>query len=296
MLWTLGLALAGAPDADAIEDVLDALHKAAAEADAETYFGLYTDDAVFVGTDPEERWDLDAFRAYAAPHFEAAPAWTYTPAEREVHIGPKGRTAWFYETLDHERYGRVRGSGALVVHDGHWRIAQYVLSFPVPNDRAAPMLAVAQGSPTLPTPFTADRLRAGHPEGLSTRWRRSSGGEEPIEYGMVVARSDAEGVAFQNDDGSLVEATWAELRDHAAFPIGATTWTDEVPVTVEAGTFVTRRYEVRGDGDQQSIFWFDLDVPGPPVKMEVRVGGDITETMELLERVLPDGTGRPMGH
>ena len=107
------VAMAGSPDPAEVDQVLDALHRAATDADAETYFGLYADDAVFIGTDPAERWDLPAFRDFAAPHFEEAPAWAYTPVEREVHFGPKGRSAWFYETLSHERYGAVRGSGAL---------------------------------------------------------------------------------------------------------------------------------------------------------------------------------------
>jgi len=282
-LLTIGVALAGPPDPSAVDDVLDALHQAATAADADAYFGLYTEDAVFVGTDPEERWSLDAFRAYAAPHFASAPAWSYTPAEREVHFGPKGRTAWFYETLDHERYGRVRGSGALVVADGRWRIAQYVLSFPVPNDRAAAALAVIDGRPTLPTPFTAARLRSGHPVGLRTRWRRGSAGTAPVSYGLEVVRSDVDGVSFQQDDGSTFDASWAELRDHAAFPVGSTTWEDEVRVEVPAGSFLTRRYDVARDGGL-AVFWFDLDLPGPPVKMELRKGGEVVEFMELLSR------------
>ena len=111
--WQKGDTICLCVDLGDEDGAIDALHRAATDADAETYFGLYADDAVFIGTDPAERWDLPAFRDFAAPHFEEAPAWAYTPVEREVHFGPKGRSAWFYETLSHERYGAVRGSGAL---------------------------------------------------------------------------------------------------------------------------------------------------------------------------------------
>lgn len=50
-----------------IERVLDALHAAAARADGQTYFGLFTPDAVFIGTDVRERWSFPEFRARSEP-------------------------------------------------------------------------------------------------------------------------------------------------------------------------------------------------------------------------------------
>ncbi len=41
--------------------------------------------------------------------------------------------AWFDELLDNAAYGVFRGSGVLLLQRGNWRIAQYNLSFPVPN-------------------------------------------------------------------------------------------------------------------------------------------------------------------
>ena len=122
--------------------VLDALHVAASKADGPAYFGLYTPDAVFIGTDVGERWSLPAFRAYAEPHFSQGKGWTYRPRSRSVVLVPDGRTAWFDEVLDSESYGTSRGSGVLVRDDrGRWRVAQYVLSFPIPNDLAKEMTA-----------------------------------------------------------------------------------------------------------------------------------------------------------
>ncbi len=135
----------------AVEHALDALHAAASAADGDRYFALFTADAVFLGTDATERWTIDEFRAYAEPHFSAGRGWTYTPRDRHVFIDATGTTAWFDERLDNENYGEVRGTGVLrrtgpTDSDGPggsdtpWRIAQYNLAFPVPNDLAGDLV------------------------------------------------------------------------------------------------------------------------------------------------------------
>lgn len=120
-----------------VERTLDTLHAAAARADEAAYFELYTPDAVFLGTDATERWTLDEFKAYAKPHFAAGRGWTYTVIERRVTLGPDGQTAWFDERLQNAKLGECRGSGVLVHGDGdRWRIAQYNLTIPIPNELA----------------------------------------------------------------------------------------------------------------------------------------------------------------
>src|SRR5688572_14940434 len=47
--------------------VLDDFHAAAAASDLDRYFGHFAARGVFLGTDASERWDVAAFRAYAAP-------------------------------------------------------------------------------------------------------------------------------------------------------------------------------------------------------------------------------------
>jgi hypothetical protein len=152
---SISTALAAPPTVD---QVLDGFHEAAAKADADAYFGAMTPDGVFIGTDVTERWDRAAFEAFAAPHFQRDSAWTYVPRERHVAFGPKGKTAWFDEVLDHARYGTVRGSGVLVKQGKAWKIAHYVLSFPVPNDVAADVVATIQdherGTATAPSTET----------------------------------------------------------------------------------------------------------------------------------------------
>lgn len=134
--------------------VLDTLHRAAAEADAERYFACFAPDAVFLGTDASERWDLEAFRAWAAPHFAAGRGWTYLPRDRHVALGCDGRLAWFDERLEHARYGELRGTGVLRRDGEAWRVVQYDLGFVVPNEATAEVVerirAVSAPAPSPP--------------------------------------------------------------------------------------------------------------------------------------------------
>jgi uncharacterized protein (TIGR02246 family) len=113
--------------------VLDAWHAAAAAADEERYFSFFAPEAVFLGTDASERWDLAAFRAFAHPHFAKGKAWTFRAVERHVAFAASGEVAWFDERLDTASMGECRGSGVLVRRDGAWKIAHYNLTVPIPN-------------------------------------------------------------------------------------------------------------------------------------------------------------------
>lgn len=135
-------ALAGqSADETAVSDVLDALHQAASDADFERYFGLYADEFIFLGTDATERWDRDQFMEYARGPFSQGRGWTYTKLERHVYIAPDGQAAWFDERLDNANLGETRGSGALIKQDGEWKISQYNLTIPIPNEMAREVAA-----------------------------------------------------------------------------------------------------------------------------------------------------------
>jgi hypothetical protein len=136
---------------------LDLLHAAASRADGPAYFELFLPDAVFIGTDAAERWDLAAFRAYCEPFFARGQGWTYVSTERHIVLAPSGDVAWFDERLQNEKYGETRGSGALVLAGGRWRIAQYVLSFPVPNELAADLVERVRALPAAGAPPDSGR-------------------------------------------------------------------------------------------------------------------------------------------
>lgn len=143
----LGLQTAPDPAEAEIAAVLDRLNAASTAADTTAYFGLFTPDARFIGTDATERWSLPEFRAYVEPYFARGRGWTYTPSARVITIAPIDCrcVAWFDEELANVGYGQTRGSGVLRLTDDGWKIEQYVLSFAIPNDKAAAVVAAIKG-------------------------------------------------------------------------------------------------------------------------------------------------------
>ena len=121
----------------AIEQLLDGLHRAAAESDAQDYFARYTEEAVFLGTDANERWSIAEFKVYAAKPFSEGRGWRYDLVSR--HLVPTGNPEiyGFDEVLSNEKLGLCRGSGLVVFDGARWRVAQYVLSMLIPNAIAA---------------------------------------------------------------------------------------------------------------------------------------------------------------
>jgi ketosteroid isomerase-like protein len=117
-----------------VAKVLDEWHKAAAAADLKAYFGHLTADAVFFGTDATERWTKDEFHKYAKPFFDKGKAWDFKPTRRNIMLSKDGNVAWFDETLQTPNLGPSRGTGVLVFDGTSWKIAQYHLCVPIPNE------------------------------------------------------------------------------------------------------------------------------------------------------------------
>ena len=117
-----------------VDKMLDEFHKAAADADEKKYFSFFTPKAVFLGTDPRERWTKEEFQKYARPHFKKGKGWKYKKLIRHISIEEQGMIAWFDEKLFNNKYGECRGSGVLVLQKGGWKIAQYNLTIPIPNE------------------------------------------------------------------------------------------------------------------------------------------------------------------
>lgn len=130
------------PARAAVGELLDGWHEAAAAADEARYFAAFAPDAVFLGTDASERWDVEAFRRYAHPHFERGRAWTFRATRRAVEVAPSGDVAWFDEDLETEGLGPARGSGVAVRIGDRFLIAHYNLAITVPNDRFAEVRAL----------------------------------------------------------------------------------------------------------------------------------------------------------
>jgi ketosteroid isomerase-like protein len=126
---------------DKINVVLDNWHKAAGEAQFDSYFNSMTDDAIFIGTDATENWNKTQFEAFAKPFFDKGKAWNFTAMERHIYVDKSGKTAWFDELLN-TQMKICRGSGVLVKVGKDWKIKHYVLSMTVPNDNVTEVVKI----------------------------------------------------------------------------------------------------------------------------------------------------------
>lgn len=90
--------------------------------------------------------------------------------------------------------------------------------------------------------------------------------------------------AFTADGEPLGEpaigrTTWLEFQEHASFPAAATTIEPEA-LTSFLGRLECLVYTVE-NGESVSRFWFATTRPGMPVKVETRVGGEISYEMAM---------------
>jgi hypothetical protein len=124
-------------DKVAIKTTINALlvnwHKAASDANFEDYFGKMDSTSIFIGTAAEEIWTKTQFENFSKPYFEKGKAWSFETLERTVYVNDSGDFVWFDELLT-TWMGTCRGSGVLEKKDSTWKIKQYVLSVPIPND------------------------------------------------------------------------------------------------------------------------------------------------------------------
>ena len=143
VLWSLQLRSQVQMDKKEIGNILDSWHRAAGSADFCAYFNLMTSDAVFIGTDASENWQIEEFKAYAKPHFDKGKAWNFKAVERQIYVNDEGDYAWFDELLD-TQMKLCRGSGVLRKESGDWKIAHYVLSLVIPNENVSEVILIKQ--------------------------------------------------------------------------------------------------------------------------------------------------------
>lgn len=117
-----------------LDALMDNWHLAATNADFEAYFGPTTDDFIFLGTAPGERWTKEAFSAFSKPYFDKGKAWDFKASNRQWNFSKNGKIAWFDEDLDTWMRG-CRGSGILVKKKGKWKIAYYNLTVLIENEK-----------------------------------------------------------------------------------------------------------------------------------------------------------------
>lgn len=117
-----------------IDNLLTQWHKAASDANFETYFACFeTDTSIFMGTDATERWTIKEFKPWAKPYFDRGRAWDFKAVNRTIYLAQGGTVAWFDEELDTPNMGPCRGTGTLRWTGKDWKISHYNLSIPIPN-------------------------------------------------------------------------------------------------------------------------------------------------------------------
>jgi ketosteroid isomerase-like protein len=147
-------AAAQAQDSQALHAWLDSWHRAAATADAEAFFGKMAPECIYIGTDKTERWRRDELREWSKPYFARDTAWAFTVIERQLYFDPKGKMAWFDETLQ-TRMGVCRGSGVVSLDKKGWKLLHYHLSLTLDNALIGPFIELASGKAEVPPPAEA---------------------------------------------------------------------------------------------------------------------------------------------
>jgi hypothetical protein len=116
-------------------------HQAATDANFENYFGAMDSLSVFIGTAAEEVWTKAQFQVFSKPYFDKGKAWSFHALDRNVYVNDTGNFVWFDELLD-TWMGTCRGSGVLEKTGDVWKIKQYVLSVPIPNEDIQAVIAI----------------------------------------------------------------------------------------------------------------------------------------------------------
>ncbi|MHC5065104.1 MAG: nuclear transport factor 2 family protein [Planctomycetota bacterium] len=125
------------PGKDAMSQVMAILtrfHQAGVDAKLEDFLGYLHPQAIFFGTDPKERFSVEGLEAFLAPHFAEGQGWSSMPVEQNVYLAEGRQLAWFDQRLRSDRFGEMRGSGVLIKDGEDWKIVQYAISLPIPND------------------------------------------------------------------------------------------------------------------------------------------------------------------
>ena len=142
----------------------------------------------------------------------------------------------------------------------------------------------------LPTPFTAEEIRANSHVGRTVRALVVRGGESSVRIMRIVAVSpegwERESWTESMDGRRLSEpelerSTWLELQAHASMP-AATTRIDEETIEIPAGRFDCLRYS-QLDGESLDTFWFATSEPGAPVRFEKRIGHELLFSFTTIE-------------
>jgi hypothetical protein len=138
-----------------------------------------------------------------------------------------------------------------------------------------------------PTPFTADEIRRNSPAGKTIELVVEAEGTPPFRRVNRYLEADAQGARIErrrigsDEPPQTARSTWLELQEHASFPADRTTIVTET-IDTPLGRLDCLRYTVRGDDGSVRTFWFATDLPGMPVRSEVRAADGVTTTTTMV--------------
>jgi len=130
----LFFSLLGQADERQLNQLIDDWHLAASKADFDSYFGKMSDQSVYIGTAPNERWTKTEFIAFAKPYFDKGKAWDFKAKNRKWGFSEDGKTAWFDEELS-TWMEECRGSGVVQLINNEWKIVFYDLHVIIENEK-----------------------------------------------------------------------------------------------------------------------------------------------------------------
>ena len=142
-----------------------------------------------------------------------------------------------------------------------------------------------------PTPFTADEIREGCPAGRTIGVLVEPQDGDPYLTINRFVTVDDEGADHETEtltmDGEPIDdaptklrTKWEVFQSHASFPEEQTQIDTEVLET-RMGDLTCKRYTVT-DGPTSDTYWFAVDKPGMPVKVETLSPGGVAYRMTMI--------------
>jgi hypothetical protein len=126
-----------------LNKLIDQWHLDAAKPNFFRYFEVTTDDFIFLGTAPGERWNKTQFKQFAKPYFDAGKAWDFKASNRNWVFSENQKIAWFDEDLV-TWMNSCRGSGVFVKEGKNWKLAYYNLTVLIENEKIQEFIKLRQ--------------------------------------------------------------------------------------------------------------------------------------------------------
>jgi len=141
-----------------------------------------------------------------------------------------------------------------------------------------------------PTPFTADEIRRGCPQGRTIQLVVETAGEQPYMRTITFRECDGTGAVQERAAATLTgdqispvqtqTSTWSELQAHASFPAERTA-IGQVVLETPLGRLDCLRYTVT-DGSTVDTFWFAKTLPGMPVRFTSQVDDQVVSAVAMV--------------